>query len=683
MTDRNIKPRVTVSRPLALFAAAFAAACFSFTYFAPPQSLYVATAIATAAAIALVAVRRTRAQFVLVLIGFVTGVAYTILFATLIPQIPYTVSKTFAHIINAPSAIANAISAAIERIFPSRLSPFLRALTVGDTKDLTRDRAAYTALSISGLAHIASISGMHVTYLMAMLRFFVRGRRARIFVILPTLVVFMMMTGFSPPICRAVIMAVFVFVAPLFRRRTDSVTSIMTALLLILLFDPTAIRSISLQLSFLSTLGIVLITPRIKKPLDSFAARRKVLQYRVEFLKNPPLLSAVRVLTSSLASTIGALIFSTPLIAYYFGYIAILSPISNILTLWASAAAFIGAIAAAAVSMIFAPLGAIIAAIATLPTDFVLLVARVISKVPFAAIYVDNVYVLSWLAYVYIVFAVYFLLQKSRGRERLRGLIFPTCGTAAMLCVALLLTAFTPRIGLTLTAVDVGQGQSIVVADGSATAVIDCGGNYSAASHTAAFLQTSADEVVELLILTHFHSDHAGGIIELMTRVHVETLVIPESAEPLAEPILAYAAATGTQIVTVREPMSITFGTSQISLYPPYGVDDNEACLTILITNGTWDALITGDMPDKTELLLIENVDLPDIEVLIAGHHGSRYASSEDLLDVVTPELAIISVGANNTYGHPAEDTLARFESRGIRVLRTDLHGTVTVRAAG
>ena len=103
--------------------------------------------------------------------------------------------------------------------------------------------------------------------------------------------------------------------------------------------------------------------------------------------------------------------------------------------------------------------------------------------------------------------------------------------------------------------------------------------------------------------------------------------------------------------------------------------------MSILVSDGEFDTLITGDMDKETELRLMDNFQLPDIEVLIVGHHGSHNSTSEELLNNLTPEIAVISVGKDNVYGHPAEETLDKLDERDIKVYRTDLNGTIIVRS--
>ncbi len=109
----------------------------------------------------------------------------------------------------------------------------------------------------------------------------------------------------------------------------------------------------------------------------------------------------------------------------------------------------------------------------------------------------------------------------------------------------------------------------------------------------------------------------------------------------------------------------------------------NELGLTVLAAVGGASVLITGDMEEEGELRLVETEALPDVEVLVAGHHGSATSNTQSLLEAVTPDLALISVGLNNKYGHPSYDTLVRLDGIGAKIYRTDLYGTIEVQFKG
>ena len=128
----------------------------------------------------------------------------------------------------------------------------------------------------------------------------------------------------------------------------------------------------------------------------------------------------------------------------------------------------------------------------------------------------------------------------------------------------------------------------------------------------------------------------------------------------------------------------MTLEGESLRLFAPLGAGEtNEEGLSVLATSGDFDVLITGDMGGDVEQLLLEHTELPHVELLVVGHHGSKYSTSPELLTAIQPETAVISVGADNRYGHPTSETLERLSAAGTELYRTDLQGTVLIRARG
>lgn len=182
-------------------------------------------------------------------------------------------------------------------------------------------------------------------------------------------------------------------------------------------------------------------------------------------------------------------------------------------------------------------------------------------------------------------------------------------------------------------------------------------------------------------MLTHFHADHANGVAELLERVRVDVLAVPdvEPDDPLRRELLALAEEKGTQVWLVREDARLAFGSAELTLYAPLGAGEaNEEGLSLLCRAGDFTALFTGDMGADIEARLVKYGDLPQVDVLAVGHHGSKNATSQLLLEAVSPETALVSVGYN-TYGHPSPETLLRLDGADCVIYRTDLQGTITV----
>ena len=233
-----------------------------------------------------------------------------------------------------------------------------------------------------------------------------------------------------------------------------------------------------------------------------------------------------------------------------------------------------------------------------------------------------------------------------------------------------------------MSVLDVGQGLSVALYSNGQTALIDCGG-YDAGNVAADHFQSLGLSYIDLVILTHYHDDHAAGIPQLLERMDVGLLILPD-VEPdsaLRAEVEAAARKRGVETLFITDGATAELGETSLNIYPPLGSgDSNEEGLSVLGSAGDFDFLVTGDMDTTVEGRLVKYGNLPDTELLVVGHHGSKDASSDQLLQAIQPEWAVISVGYN-TYGHPAGETLARLSRYGCRIYRTDWSGTVTITA--
>ena len=216
--------------------------------------------------------------------------------------------------------------------------------------------------------------------------------------------------------------------------------------------------------------------------------------------------------------------------------------------------------------------------------------------------------------------------------------------------------------------------------------VIDCGGRGSAENagdSAAEFLLSGGNRDVELLVLTHLHDDHANGVERLMNYVTVKRIALPADCEAteVGDSILDLCYDRETEVFHISENTNVTVDGLSLELFAPIGSEDpNEKGLMILGDYGDFEFLVTGDAGSGTEEQLVSFYSIGDIDLLVAGHHGSKYSTGEVLLDAVTPERVIISVGVNS-YGHPTQEVLERLNERGIEIYRTDLNGNTTVMA--
>lgn len=576
-----------------------------------------------------------------------------------------------------PAYWSQALKESISQAFPSDVSGLVQALVTGNRDNLSDPFT--TSLQRAGLSHTVAVSGMHLAFLAGLLSMLFGGwRRLASLVTIPVTILFTLTAGCTPSVVRAAVMILLLHIGPLFYRERDEFTSLGGALLLLLLYNPFSAAHIGLQLSFAAVAGIFLCAQPLQTALMARIpfrpAKRWTLWWAIQLVP--------KFIVSTFCATLGASVFTVPLSAIYFQSVSLIAPLSNLLTLWAvgilfGAGVLIGTLGvfvpelAALVALPIAPLGRYLNA-----------VIDGLSSLTFSAVTTQSVYYRAWLVLVYLILI---LIPILPGKKRW---IIPTCCGVTTLCLAMLLNAWSFWWGSgAVTVLDVGQGQSVLVRSGQFLCLVDCGGDsYDSAGDIAAdFLGDYGVWRLDLLVLTHFHADHANGVAQLLKRVQVDTLAIPPATgeeEPLREEILSAAQEKGVEVLEVGEDTLLTLDQDRtVQLYAPLGAGEtNEAGLTCLVSNGDFDTLITGDMGADVEQQLLTHAALPDLEVLVAGHHGSKSSTSEQLLAATAPDYAFLSVGEHNSYGHPAQETLERLAAAGCRIYRTDLQGTITLR---
>lgn len=560
-----------------------------------------------------------------------------------------------------PKVIAHRLEQSLEQAIPADVLGYAMALTTGNRSELSTLSKAN--LKASGIYHALALSGMHMVVLVGMINLLVfKRKRPKALIGIPVCVLFTVITGASPSVVRAMVMQCLCLSAYLFRQEKDTPTSLSLALGLLMMENPWCILNWGLQLSFLSVIGMELFSQRIQNFLLGKKKRKNKVIQKIR-----------RSITGSLSSTASAMLMTIPLMAVYFGFISVISPITNILTGTVISICFGGSLFTALIGLFCVPAASLLGWILAWGFRYVDQIAGFLARVPFGQVYTRSVYGLIWLLILYVVI---FLLAWKGNKKK----IIPICCAVSSFAVCMLLILLE---GLTssVTAIDVGQGQCILLKHGSASVMVDCGGNQGNAGDIAAeYLSSIGETELDMLILTHYDSDHVNGVAELMQRTHVEAMALPDIESETRNELIALALEQGTDLYFIRQDTELWFGGERITIFAPLGaVSDNESGLSVLADVDNFEILVTGDMSGTTEKILLMKKNLPKVDVLVAGHHGSKDSTSEALLKAVSPACVIISVGENN-YGHPAEQTLGRIRAQGAEIRRTDVEGDITIK---
>jgi competence protein ComEC len=543
--------------------------------------------------------------------------------------------------------------------------------------------------SASGLAHILSVSGLHVAVLAVVLLWALRWllvrtwRGARGFDVrrlaaplaIPLLWAYVLFTGNQMPAVRSALMASGVLLALALWRRSDPLNGLALAGIVVLTIDPAAIADLSTQLSFLAVASLVLVAPALRDALPIPRPDPGGLD-RWSYLFVQLREGALSTLCASAAVTLA----SAPLIAAAFGRISLAGLLSNVVCLPLCAALAVLA-AAGAAAFVIAPLLAVPLVLAgTWGATLLLWAVDLFASLPGAAIGVPPVSAASGAMVVIGVFAA----AVAKGRWRLVGLLAP---------LGIALIAWGPHLerepGLSATFLSVGHGDAIVLSSRGHHALIDGGGNARGIDPgkrvVLPLLRASRIEALDLAVLSHPHPDHALGLASVLERVPARRLWLPAGDPPgeLARRVISAARGAELSWIEVGHP-TLRLGEAEVEvLGPPVdrvlleGVNDRSAVLRV--RHGEVTILLPGDAEAAEE----EQLDPGPVTVMKVPHHGSRTSSTPAFVGRTRPRVAVFCVGRYNRFGFPDQEVEMRYRAAGAQCFRTDLHGAVRVESDG
>ena len=562
-----------------------------------------------------------------------------------------------------PAILRKNITNRLSEAFPQDVFPFVQALFLGDTEDLSY--VQHTDFQRSGVSHIVSVSGLHISILYGLISTVTfRKRYLTAIIALPVLGLFAAVVGFTPSVTRACLMTGLMILAQVFNREYDGATALSFACLIMMLINPMVVTNVGCQLSVSCVAGILLF----QKPIYDW------LEQKFGSSKGKGLIPRMkRECFRGVSVSLSAVLLTMPLTGIYFGSVSIIGLFANLLTLWLFNLVFCGIGIAVLLSLIYIPLAGMLGWILAWPIRFALKAVHLLARFPLAAVYTESLFVILWLVLVYVLLAVFLLLKRKKTRW------FVVSGLAG-LCLSLLLSWVIPGMsGQCLTMLDVGQGQCLILEAEGSTFLVDCGGDSdrSAADMALRTLYSRGITKLDGVILTHMDQDHVGGAMLLLQWMETDYLMYPATEDPSDIQQLENLKAD-TLLPLTKDWSQHGDGFDIQVFYPGSGQNENENSLWILFCGEKYDILITGDATQRTEKQLLKRVDLPYVDVLIAGHHGDENSTSWELLQEVSPNTVLISVGQDNRFGHPEAELLDRLNRFGCEVYRTDQCGTIT-----
>jgi competence protein ComEC len=564
-------------------------------------------------------------------------------------------------LLRSADAVRDALRTSLQRVFPAREAGLLMGLTLGDTSRL--DPEVAEDFRATGLTHLLAVSGENVAMFLApvlgLTVLLGAGRRTRLLVGLVAVVFFVMLTRAEPSVLRAAAMATLVMLG-IFLGRPRSPPAIVGGAVLVLLgLNPTLVFAVGFQLSVAATVGMALLAGPIAE--------------RFAFLPAG--------LALAVGTTLAAQAGVTPVLLYYFGAVPTVTLLANVLAFPAVGPGMLLGLVAAAVGIGWGSLGSLIADLALIPLRYLEALANRLARAPLPTVTSGTGRALQ-LAASFAVVAAFGWWLRSGGRVPRRAAVV----VAVILPLFLWTGAFAagPPGALTVTFFDVGQGDAALIRSPAGAAILIDGGPDP--SQVATKLAALGVHRLDLMVATHPHADHVGGLPAVLARVPVGLVIDPGCAgdSPFYADFLRAVRAAGVPFRHPRPGEVLTVGDVRVEVLGPEHCfsgtdsDPNNDSLVLRVVDGTASVMFPGDAErqNQTDLLNDEGPYLA-ATVLKVPHHGGD-TSLDAFLAAIGARVAVVSVGPN-TYGHPVPRVLHELAGDGMRVIRTDVAGDVTV----
>ena len=544
-----------------------------------------------------------------------------------------------------------ALSGIVDAVFEPDVAPIAKGMLLGDKSGLNEQ--TYTAFKDTGIAHVLAVSGLHAGILISFIYYLLRllrlGRTTRLALSLTFIAIYACVTGLSPSIIRAGIMACTLLLGHHLGRQTDTMNSLALAFIISLLLSPLDLFMTGFQLSFGAVFGILTLGEQIRRWMDSRLPRR---------------LGGV---SAAVSASTGATAGTAPLLAASFNRVSLLSMLLNIVVI---------PIASLAIVLVFITvfagmfIGSTASYIALLPAVVIRLMMTVIhwaAAIPFIAADVASP---PW----YLTFAWFTMLLVTSGYMLIRAkskAVF-----SGVLVVLVMFGMLTSRHGMTLTFLDVGQGDAVYIRTAQ-------GGEYFVDGGP----EQSADEILSFVVrkgitpdaafVSHTDDDHFSGLKALY-----EAGLLHKVYCSYQEEATVRAAMPNALVVPLAAGDTVLLDdkTRAVVLYP-YRDDEpeakNEQSLVLLVEYGGHTALLTGDIPGDVETKIFALVG--EVDIYKAAHHGSDGSSYRLPLSVLSPEYSVVSVGENG-FGHPGMLAMDNLEDYSGEVFVTEEEGAVEFR---
>ena len=571
---------------------------------------------------------------------------------------------------------ANVIKNQSKKLLKNKEACLLIGLLIGDTDEI--DEETKEDFRNSNLTHMLAVSGLHVSYVLLGVNYIItkvkiHKKLSKIIVML-LILFFILVTGATPSVLRAGTMTIYLIIGGIFYRRISVFSSLNLSLLVIIIMNPYCLFDVGLQLSYAGTIGIVYLYPIIKEKIYNKA--------------------------NSILITISANIVIIPIMLYNFNTISLTFFISNLLAGPIIGIIIILGFSIIIISLIFFPIANIFSKILNLLIILFLNTAKACANLPFSKIFI----ITPTLKYIFLYYCLLvFIIIKERTQIRINIKL-----RNKVIAILIILVIINPikyfsnikQSNLKIYFVDVGQGDSTcIVTPKNKVILIDGGGNskdenYDIGKQTLLpYLLDKKINKIDYCIVSHFDSDHCGGLMYILKNLKVKNIIIGkqyEEYENYKEFIkIAKDKKINIRVVEAGEKITIEKNLYIDVLWPinrekmviQNAINNNSLVFKLRYIN--FSMLFTGDIEEIAEKEILdnykENTELLKSTILKVAHHGSKTSSTKEFINIVKPKYAVIGVGKDNKFGHPSNVTIENLKTINTEIYRTDEMGEISI----
>ena len=531
------------------------------------------------------------------------------------------------------------------------------------------------------LSHMLAISGSHLTYLILGLNLLLNKkilgiRKCKVITII-IIIIFMLIVNMSSSIVRAGICTIISILGTLIYRKSDSYTAIAISLLFSLIKNPFSLFNIGLQLSYLATLGIIIFYTMLSKIKIS---EGKLKKYIIE----------------NIISTLSANILILPITTYYFNTIPTNFLLSNLVAGPVLGISLIFELITVFISFISIKLAQIPGAVVNVCLILLTKITKIISKIPNITVVTPKI---ASVILIYIIILNVWLYTNKRN-------IYKNLKISRLLCILIIIILIINFLNIERTMriyfIDVGQGDSSLICTPTGKNIlIDGGGSRTPEKYDVGekvllpYLLDRRIKKLDYIIVSHFDADHAQGIETVIDKIKVKNIVVSRQASQSVEydKIIKMCKEKKIKIIDAKRGEKIV-----IDKYAYFDIlhpgdtllDDGKgglnanaivAKLNYKMDNKLFTVLFTGDIEyDAEQELVKEYGNKLKSDILKVAHHGSKTSSSQEFINLVKPEIALIGVGKDNTFGHPNYGVIEKLKKIKAKIYRTDLDGEIIIK---